>query len=130
MTERGSAEKGRGQADSAYSPSIDASPSALLKRLRGEVGVTPWSTLKPHAQRGALFWVHPPVELAEVGVAVAEDDVGRVGVWIESGALERSTSEPPLDAVAYYFLIVQPFVLARPHLIEESSEESSEDPLS
>ena len=105
VTERGSAEKGCGEADSSP-PSIEASPSALLKRLSGEVGVTPWSTLKPHAQRGALFCVHPPVELADVGVAVAEDDVGRVGMWIESGALERSTPEPPLDAVAYYFLIV------------------------
>ena len=49
---------------------------------------------------------------------MAADDQAKVKVWIDDGALRRPTLEEvtrwTADPVAFYAVIVQPFVLCRP----------------
>ena len=96
------------------SQSVDETAAALAKKLSAEVGVVSWEALSPHASRGALFWVDAQLDLVEVGVALAMDDVKSVRTWHEEGMLLLASASGPEDFSAFRFLIVQPFVLAAP----------------
>ena len=58
------------------------------------------------------------LELAEVAAAVASDDQAKVKEWIDDESLRRPTVDEVTawadDPVAFYAVIVQPFVLCRP----------------
>lgn len=77
-----------------------------------------WAALEPHARRQALFLVRDGLELAEVAAAVAADDQQKVKGWIDDESLRRPTLDEVTrwadDPVAFYAVIVQPFVLCRP----------------
>ena len=91
--------------------------SALRKKLASEVDRVSWRPLSPHYERGVLWLLSPDLDLVEVGLAVAEDRVADVSVWIQTGKLRRPTEgevqawfDDPI-AQHFAFLIVQPFVL-------------------
>ena len=48
---------------------------SLYDKLAAEVSVASWNALKSHADRGALFWVDRQLDLVEVAVSIALDDV-------------------------------------------------------
>ncbi|MAQ18020.1 MAG: hypothetical protein CMN30_24885 [Sandaracinus sp.] len=91
---------------------------SLREKLEAEVLPATWAALEPHARRNALFVVAEGTELVDAAVAVASDDQETVGRWIQDTTIRRPTldevtawDEAP---VAFYAIIVQPFVLCRP----------------
>ena len=83
--------------------------SETLQRM-----IAPWSHLKPHMKRKALFLVSPPVDLMIAARAFHEDQSRVIMAWMESGHIIR----PDNDLIAEWsmdleleFAIVQPFVL-------------------
>jgi hypothetical protein len=90
----------------------------LKQELSEMVGPAEWRWLSPHANRGAVVMVDPDLDLAEVGVAIATDDVSTVNRWIA----EELLTKPSLGQMEtweqnatkrFQSLIVQPFVLVQ-----------------
>lgn len=77
-----------------------------------------WRWLSPHAARGAVVMVDAGLDLVEVGVAIATDDVTTVNRWIAEELLTKPTADQMEDWVQterkrFNALIVQPFVLVQ-----------------
>jgi hypothetical protein len=90
----------------------------MRERLAETLGDVFWTDLRAHAARDALIIVADELDLVDVGMAVASDDVATVDAWIREGKLSKPTAEDlarwPLDGAARFrSLIVQPFVLIR-----------------
>lgn len=86
------------------------------------VGPAKWEWLKPHVQRDAVVVVDRRLDLVEVGVAIASDDVQSVQRWIG----EQLIIKPTPEQLAYWggnsdkrfsSLIVQPYVLVQDSLM-------------
>ncbi|MBO6940105.1 MAG: DUF2288 family protein [Deltaproteobacteria bacterium] len=90
----------------------------VRKKLEEEILPTTWAALEPHARRQGLFLVREGLELSEVAAAVATDDQAKVKGWIDDESIRRPTVDEVTawaeDPVAFYAVIVQPFVLCRP----------------
>ncbi len=91
----------------------------MRERLAANMGDVFWSDLRAHAARDALIVVADDLDMIEVGVAVASDDAGRVGAWIEARKLHKPSAEdlarwPKDPAALFESLVVAPFVLIRP----------------
>lgn len=64
----------------------------LQNKLRAETGDADWPTLRPHHARGRLRVVDPRLDLVEVGVCVARDEVEQIARWITDGLITRPTN--------------------------------------
>ena len=93
----------------------DPSSTSTYERLSQEVGEASWQLLKPHAERGGLFFVHSELDLVAVAAAVADDASETVAGWME----QQKLSCPTMAEIAMHaedaerlwtFVIVQPFV--------------------
>jgi hypothetical protein len=100
----------------------------LRLELAAMVGPAEWRWLSPHAERGALFWVDAGLDLVEVGVAIARDDVATVNRWLAEALVVKPS---PLQIETwgqqtrcFQSLIVQPFVLVQ-DLVQDPSSPSS-----
>jgi len=97
--------------------------SELEEKLRDELSIAPWETLAPHAERDSLICVSSDLNLVEVGVAIASDDVSKVNEWMSSTKIRKPTREE-LDnwnkeqGNFFQFLIVQPYVLITEYFLE------------
>ena len=96
-----------------------------MEDLRGElaemVDEAEWDWLMPHAQRDAIVLVTAGLDLAEVGVAIANDNVSAVEHWISEQLLYKPTPEQLADWAGdrtrrFKALIVQPYVLVQDRL--------------
>ncbi|MFE4105743.1 DUF2288 domain-containing protein [Almyronema epifaneia] len=81
-----------------------------------------WSDLIPHAKRDAIVVVTPQMDLVEVGVAIATDDVAAVQRWIGEQLIAKPTPEQLTDWNAdarkqLKTLIIQPYVLVQDSLV-------------
>lgn len=90
--------------------------SSASPDLESSLGPAEWSILKPHATRGAVFWVSPHLDLLSVAQAVAEDHTAQVSVWLKSGELARPTetqlaSWDATPSRTFKAIVVQPYVL-------------------
>jgi hypothetical protein len=90
--------------------------SDLRTELLEAVDEAAWSWLMPHARRDALIWVAAGLELAEVGVAIANDDTAAVEHWIAEALIQKPTQEQlsqwnSAQETRFNALIVQPYVL-------------------
>lgn len=81
-----------------------------------------WEWLIPHVLRDAVIIVAPELDLVDVGVAVANNNISQVQNWID----EALITKPSLDQMGewnnhrekrFNTLIVQPFVLIKEKLI-------------
>ena len=94
-----------------------------MQDLRAQLAETldeaEWEWLIPHAKRDALVLVAEQLDLIDVGVAIASDDVAIVQNWIS----EALIAKPSLDQLSdwnsdrtkrFNTLIVQPYVLVQP----------------
>ncbi len=85
-------------------------------QLTQELADIEWNSLIPHAQRDALIVVSESLNLIEVGVAIAADDVISIQDWISQGLIHKPSSEELSSWNAdpnkkFSTLIVQPFVI-------------------
>ncbi len=90
----------------------------LKQELTNMIGPAQWFWLKPHVARDAIVIVNPQLELAEVGVAIATDNVQRVQRWIGEQLITKPTVEQLQawekdQAQQLTSLIVQPYVLVQ-----------------
>ncbi|MBE9109369.1 DUF2288 family protein [Nodosilinea sp. LEGE 07298] len=97
----------------------------LKHELSEMVAPADWAWISPHANRGAVVVVDQSLDLAEVGVAIATDNVTVVNHWIAEALL---TKPSPFqleiwDQTAkkqFQSLIVQPFVLVQDPAADEN----------
>ncbi len=77
-----------------------------------------WEWLIPHAKRDAVFVVDPGLDLLDVGVAIASDNVSSVQVWIGEQLIYKPSAAQLADwngdrTKRFNTLIVQPYVLVQ-----------------
>ncbi|ACH37134.1 protein of unknown function DUF2288 [Citrifermentans bemidjiense Bem] len=92
--------------------------SAIKEELATKIDSTDWLSLRAHLERGGVIIVDPMLDLAEVGAAVANDEVKTVERWLLSGLLSKPSAEQiqAWDAESgksFLCLIVSPYVLAQ-----------------
>jgi hypothetical protein len=91
---------------------------SLKEKLEQDVADISWKELRPHAKRDAIIVIKDELDLAEVAVAIAEDNTASVQNWIGSQSIAKPSSQeltqwnqtPEKQFVA---LIVQPFVVVK-----------------
>ncbi|MDX1977194.1 MAG: DUF2288 domain-containing protein [Pseudanabaenaceae cyanobacterium bins.68] len=83
------------------------------------VDLAEWGWLSDLAKRGKVILLSPNLDLVEVGLALAEDDISQVQQWLADRWIYQPTLEQ-IDAwdnqassPKFNSLIVQPFVLAK-----------------
>jgi hypothetical protein len=90
----------------------------MRERIAETLGDVFWTDLRAHVARDAVIIVEDELDLVDVGVALAQNDVAVVDAWISSGKLTKPTADDlarwPVDTGARFrSVIVQPFVLIR-----------------
>ncbi|NEQ32109.1 MAG: DUF2288 domain-containing protein [Leptolyngbya sp. SIO4C5] len=83
-----------------------------------------WSDLIPHAKRDAVIVVTPQMDMVEVGVAIATDNVAAVQRWIGEQVIAKPTPEQLTEwngnaSKRLKALIIQPYVLVQDSLAIE-----------
>jgi len=86
------------------------------QELAAKIDVAEWLMLRAHLERGGVIVVDPLLDLAEVGVGVAADDVKAIERWLLSGLLGKPSAQQVerWDAEktkTFLCLIVSPYVL-------------------
>ncbi len=93
-----------------------------MQDLRAELAETldeaEWEWLIPHAQRDAVVIVDPALDLLDVGVAIASDNVSAVQRWISEQQIYKPSPEQLSNwgddrSRRFNALIVQPYVLVQ-----------------
>lgn len=80
-----------------------------------------WEWLIPHVQRDAVILVAPELNLVDVGVAIASDNIPSVQQWIDEQLITKPTivqvgewnGELRQRDKRFHTLIVQPYVLVQ-----------------
>lgn len=86
------------------------------EELATKIDVADWDMLRAHLERGGLIVVDPMLELIDVAVAVANDDVKSIERWIASGVVGKP-AVPQVEqwdkekGKSFLSLIVSPYVL-------------------
>ena len=90
--------------------------SNIQTQLKQQIADIDWKDLIPHAQRDAIVIVNKPLDLIQVGCAIAEDNSQQVQNWISEQLVQKPTAlqlsqwnENPTQR--FQTIIVQPFVL-------------------
>ena len=92
--------------------------SVEKEELAAKIDTADWQALRAHLERGGVVIVDPLLDLAEVGVALAKDDVKSVERWLSSGLIAKPSAQQiqSWDAEKgknFLCLIVFPYVLAQ-----------------
>ena len=90
--------------------------SSLTTQLANDLAEISWSDIKPHAQRDAVIVVDNALNMVDVGVAIASDQVDKVQHWIDEALVQKPSTEQlniwnADPAMVFDALIVQPYVL-------------------
>lgn len=77
-----------------------------------------WEWLIPHAQRDAIILVAVELDLVDVGVAIANDNLSEVQTWIDEALITKPSVGQigewnTQSAKRFKTLIVQPYVLVQ-----------------
>lgn len=88
----------------------------LRAELAGMMDEAEWDWLAPHARRNALLVVDIDLDLLEVGVAIANDNVSSVQHWVNEQLVYKPSTQQVSDwnntpTRRFTALIVQPYVL-------------------
>ena len=86
------------------------------EELAAKIDVADWDMLRSHLERGGLIIIDSLLELAEVGAALAADDVKSIERWIASGLLAKPSAQQIKQwdgeqGKRFLCLIVSPYVL-------------------
>ena len=93
-----------------------SSPHKLKEKLTLELDQAQWRDLKVHSTREALIWVSQELNIVDVGVEIANDQISLVSKWLEEGKIFKPDSAKitSLDTEpdhSFNFLIISPYVL-------------------
>jgi hypothetical protein len=97
--------------------------TSIQEQLSQDMANIEWSDLIPHCQRDAVIVVDEALNLIEAGVAIAQDNVAQVQVWVEEQLLQKPTEQQlslwnQSPSQRFSTLIVQPYVLISSKLCE------------
>jgi hypothetical protein len=92
--------------------------SDLRAELTENLDEAEWEWLIPHVQRDAVIVVAVDLDLLDVGVAIASDNVSEVQTWINDALISKPSvtqmGEWNSDRTKrFQTLIVQPYVLVQ-----------------
>jgi hypothetical protein len=95
--------------------------SDLRAELAESLDEAEWTWLAPHARRDSVIVVEQALNLVDVGVAIANDDVPSVQHWIDEALIHKPSSAQLADwnlnqSKRFNALIVQPYVLVQEFL--------------
>lgn len=90
--------------------------SDIKTQLEEQIAEIDWKDLIPHAQRDAIVIVNHPLDLIEVGCAIAQNKTELVQNWISEQLVQKPTAEQLSEwnkqsNRKFRTIIVQPFVL-------------------
>ncbi|WP_404787076.1 DUF2288 domain-containing protein [Altericista sp. CCNU0014] len=90
--------------------------TSIQAQLARDLADVSWKDIVPHCQRDAVIVVHEGLSILEVGVAIAQDNVAQVQIWIEEQLLQKPTAQQlglwnQSPDLLFSALIVQPYVL-------------------
>jgi hypothetical protein len=96
----------------------DQDMTVSKQELAATIDVADWHLLRAHLERGGLIVVDSMLDLAEVGVGVAVDDVPAIERWILSGLIGKPTAQQIArwdeeKGKIFHSLIVSPYVLVQ-----------------
>ena len=103
--------------------------SDLRSELTQNMDEAEWDWLIPHAQRDAIIVVADGLDLLDVGVAIASDNIPSVQNWIDEQLLVKPTPEQLGEwnsdhTKRFNALIVEPYVL-----VQEKAVLSQDNPI-
>ncbi len=90
----------------------------IRAELTENIDEAEWDWLIPHVQRDAVIVVSSQINLVDVGVAIASDNIPEVQTWIDEALLAKPSNEQMGQWNAnrtkrFNTLIVQPYVLVQ-----------------
>ena len=90
----------------------------IRTRLQENLDVAEWDWLVPHVKRDAVVVVTPELDLLDVGVAIASDNVSSVRRWISEALIYKPSAEQVSEwnqnrHKKFDALIVDPFVVVK-----------------
>lgn len=88
----------------------------LREELSTMVDEAEWEWLMPHAERDALLVVDQNLDLLEVGMAIASDNVSSVQTWISQNLIHKPSAQETQiweSDRRFKALIIQPYVLVQ-----------------
>lgn len=86
------------------------------EELALEIDEAEWSWLRAHLERGGLIVVNDRLNLADAALKVADDDIGAIQEWVDSGLIGKP-SESQIrhwdedKQKRFAMLIISPYVL-------------------
>jgi hypothetical protein len=95
--------------------------SDLRATLTESLDEAEWNWLAPHAKRDSVIVVEQMLDLVDVGMAIASDDVVCVQRWIDESLIHKPSSAQlehwnQDQSKRFTALIVQPYVLVQEFL--------------
>ncbi|MEL6350305.1 MAG: DUF2288 domain-containing protein [Cyanobacteria bacterium J06627_28] len=97
----------------------------LHAELTDMMGPIQWEWLKPHVQRDAVVIVNEQLNLADVGVAIAQNQTQTVERWINEQLIIKPNAEQltiwSSENKQFLSLIVQPYVLIQDKVTADTS---------
>jgi len=88
----------------------------LKDKLHKEILDTTWDPVAKHFARGNVYYLENELDVSDVGVAMATDDVTNIKKWLDHGLLYPPTSEQATifaedKELLFSMLIIEPYVL-------------------
>ena len=90
----------------------------VKQQLAEELASVEWKSLLPHAKRDAVIVVQEELNLLDVGLAIAQNDMVSVQSWISQQLIHKPYADELTQwnrelTKPFMTLIVQPFVLVQ-----------------
>jgi hypothetical protein len=67
--------------------------TSIQEQLAQDLADVSWKDIIPHCQRDAVIVVYEGLDMIEVGVAIAQDNIAQVQVWVEEQLLQKPSAE-------------------------------------
>ncbi|MBD2355582.1 DUF2288 domain-containing protein [Tolypothrix sp. FACHB-123] len=86
--------------------------------LRENLDEAEWEWLIPHVKRDAVIVVTQGLDLLDVGVAIASDNIPQVQIWIDEQLITKPSTEQLGEwnsnpQKRFQTLIIQPYVIVQ-----------------
>jgi hypothetical protein len=90
--------------------------TSIQEQLAQDLADVSWKDIIPHCQRDAVIVVYEGLDMIEVGVAIAQDNIAQVQVWVEEQLLQKPSAQQlslwnQSPEQLFSVLIVAPYVL-------------------
>lgn len=88
----------------------------LKEKLKKDILDTNWEPLAPQFAKGSVYLLDGDVDIIEVGVAMAEDNISAIKTWLDDGLMSPPTPEEATlfaknEDILFKMLIIEPYVI-------------------